>query len=97
ADFGGVLPTGSVSFAAGATTAEITVNVSGDTLFENDEGFTLNLSNPTVATITAGSATGTIVNIDPPPTSPTLALSPASLSHTESDATSTAYLFTVTR
>ena len=68
ADFGGSLPTGNVSFAAGETTKTITVNVAGDTLFENDEGFTLSLTNPSGATITTGTATGSIANDDTQPT-----------------------------
>ena len=65
ADFGGTLPTGTVSFAAGQTTSEvITVNVSGDTTVEPDEGFTVTLSNPTNATLTTATATGTIQNDD---------------------------------
>ncbi|TIL48815.1 hypothetical protein, partial [Mesorhizobium sp.] len=97
ADFGGSLPSGSVSFAAGETTKTITVNVAGDTGFENDEGFTLSLTSPTGATITTGTATGTITNDDSAPAAPTLALSPASIAHPEGDLGTTAYSFTVTR
>ena len=45
----------------------ITVPVSGDTIYENNETFTLTLSNPTAATIADDTATGTIVNDDQPP------------------------------
>ena len=52
ADFtGNVLPSGSVSFAPGAATATITVNVYGDNIFEPNEGFTVTLSNPNGATL----------------------------------------------
>jgi hypothetical protein len=61
-DFGGTLPSGTVSFAAGATSQVITVNVSGDTAPEPSEGFTVTLSNPTSATITTASANGAIAN-----------------------------------
>ena len=65
ADFGGTLPTGTVSFAAGETSKTITVNVSGDTLVETDDTFTVTLSNPSNgATITTAAATGTIQNDD---------------------------------
>ncbi|XGW00908.1 MAG: Calx-beta domain-containing protein (plasmid) [Leptolyngbya sp. BL-A-14] len=65
ADFGGTLPTGTVNFAAGDTSKVITVNVSGDTTVEPDEGFAVTLSNPTGgATLTAAAATGTIQNED---------------------------------
>jgi Ca2+-binding RTX toxin-like protein len=67
-DFGGTLPSGIVSFAVSETTQTVTVNVSGDATLELDEGFTVTLSNPTNATITTTSATGTITNDDFPPT-----------------------------
>ena len=47
ADFArGILPSGTVNFAAGQTQKTITVNVAGDRLFEPDEGFTVTLSKP---------------------------------------------------
>ncbi|HEY8618360.1 Calx-beta domain-containing protein, partial [Phenylobacterium sp.] len=72
ADFaGGTLPSGTVTFAAGETTKTITVNVAGDTVAENTEGFTLTLASPTGATLGTATASGTITNDDgstPPPT-----------------------------
>ncbi len=64
ADFtGGALPTGVVNFAAGETSQTITVNVAGDTVLENDEGFTVTLSGATGgAGITTATATGVIQN-----------------------------------
>ncbi|MGF1479145.1 MAG: endonuclease/exonuclease/phosphatase family protein [Cyanophyceae cyanobacterium] len=65
ADFGGTLPSGTISFAAGDTTQTITLAVSGDTDTEADEDFTVTLSNPTNgATIATATATGTIQNDD---------------------------------
>lgn len=64
ADFGGSLPSGSVNFAVNDASEVITVNVSGDTTNEPNEGFTVTLSNPTNATITTASANGVIVNDD---------------------------------
>ncbi|MFM7560082.1 bluetail domain-containing putative surface protein, partial [Cylindrospermopsis raciborskii] len=61
---GGTLPTGTVSFAAGETSQTITVNVSGDTSVELDEEFIVTLSTPTNATVTTGTAKGTITNDD---------------------------------
>ncbi len=62
ADFtGGVLPTGTVNFAAGASTATITVNVNGDNGKEANEGFTVTLSNPNGATL-GTSSVGTSLN-----------------------------------
>ncbi|NLQ04244.1 Calx-beta domain-containing protein [Cylindrospermopsis raciborskii] len=63
-DFGGTLPSGTVNFATGVTSQIITINVSGDTTVEPDEGFTVTLSNPTNATITTATAIGTIQNDD---------------------------------
>ena len=66
ADFaGGVLPTGTVSFAAGEATKTITVNVAGDSTVESAENFTVTLSNPSAGTaIGTAAATGTILNDD---------------------------------
>ncbi|HEY0835149.1 MAG TPA: DUF4347 domain-containing protein, partial [Azospirillum sp.] len=70
ADFGGTLPGGTVSFAAGETTATITVMVSGDTAREPDEGFTVTLSDPAEGTaIGVASAQATIRDDDAPPAS----------------------------
>ena len=64
-DFGGTLPSGTISFAAGETEQTLTVAVSGDTDVEADESFTVTLSNPTGgATLTTDTATGTIINDD---------------------------------
>ena len=67
ADFGGTLPSGTISFADGETTRTITVLVSGDTDIEPDETFTVSLSNPSVAAtaIETATASGTIRNEDP--------------------------------
>jgi len=64
ADFGGTLPSGSVNFAAGETTQVITIDVSGDTDVEPDEGFHLMLSNPSGATLSLAGALGIIRNDD---------------------------------
>ncbi|HEV2531193.1 type I secretion C-terminal target domain-containing protein [Phenylobacterium sp.] len=61
---GGALPSGSLTFAAGETSKTITVNVSGDTTAESDEGFTLTLANPTGATLGTSTAAGTITDDD---------------------------------
>src|SRR5262249_31104954 len=66
ADFtGAVLPTGTVSFAAGETSKLVTINVAGDTTAEANEGFTVTLSAPSAGTtIATAAASGTIVNDD---------------------------------
>ncbi|AOC54544.1 Alkaline phosphatase [Microcystis aeruginosa NIES-2481] len=91
---GGILPSGTVSFAANETSQTITVNVSGDTTVEPDEGFTVTLDTPTNATITTATATGTIQNDDD---DPALAITPSTLSQTEGNTGTKAFTFTVTR
>jgi Ca2+-binding RTX toxin-like protein len=74
ADFtGGVLPTGSITFAAGQKTATATFNIAGDTAFESEEGFTVTLSDASGARIGTSTATGVISNDD---IAPTLSISP---------------------
>ncbi|MBV9251501.1 MAG: hypothetical protein JO227_19915, partial [Acetobacteraceae bacterium] len=62
ADFvGDVLPSGTVTFAAGESTQTITVNVAGGNTVQSDEGFTVSLSSPSAgAVVGTGSASGTI-------------------------------------
>ncbi|MBR0858016.1 beta strand repeat-containing protein [Bradyrhizobium liaoningense] len=70
ADFGGTLPGSAFSgtIADGASSATVTITISGDTTAEPDESFTLTLtgaSNPGAAvTIGTAMATGTIANDD---------------------------------
>ncbi len=45
-DFGGVLPSGTVTFAPGETIQTITILVNSDTVVEADEDFTVTLSSP---------------------------------------------------
>ena len=58
---------GTVTFAAGATSATITLTVLGDTTVEPDETFTVTLSSPTGLTLGTSSATVTIANDDAAP------------------------------
>ncbi|MFM7717345.1 MAG: Calx-beta domain-containing protein, partial [Microcystis sp.] len=93
---GGVLPSGTVSFAVGESLKVITINVQGDTNVELDETFRVTLSNPTNFTnITTASAQGTIQNDDL--TVPTLAIAATNASQTEGNSGSKAFTFTVTR
>jgi len=67
-DFGGSLPYGTLSFAAGETSKTINVTVSGDTDIEDHETFAVTLSNPSVgAAIGVAAAAAVIVNDDSPP------------------------------
>jgi hypothetical protein len=92
----GVLPKGTVTFAAGETSKLVTINVNGDTIVEPDEGFTVTLSNPVGGTITAATAAanGTILNDDVSSTTPGLSISDVTLA--EGNDGMTAFTFTVT-
>jgi len=65
ADFGGSLPSGTQGFADGATSETLSIQVTGDTAAEADEGFTVTLSNPSDGgSLGTSSANGTILNDD---------------------------------
>src|SRR5205823_6576333 len=83
-----------LTFLAGETTKTINVQVRGDVLNEANETFTVNLSNPTNATITAATGTGTIIDDDPAPTV-TLSLSGSPMAEAGGVATVTATLSAV--
>jgi len=55
---------GTITFSPGQSFRTITVPVKGETLYETNETFTFNLSNPINATIGNSSAIGTIINDD---------------------------------
>jgi subtilisin-like proprotein convertase family protein len=57
---------GALTFAPGIPVETIAVNVNGDLIFEPNEGFFLNLSNPINATVADGQGLGTILNDDGP-------------------------------
>ena len=59
---------GTLTFEPGDTSEPITVLVTGDTLDEADETFTVKLSAPTVATLADDTGTATISDNDNPPT-----------------------------
>jgi aryl-phospho-beta-D-glucosidase BglC (GH1 family)/Ca2+-binding RTX toxin-like protein len=89
---------GTVAFAAGQATATVTVQLINDTLVENPESFTLNLSGGTNVTIGDAQSVGTINSDDvalpppPPPVAPTVAVNDV----TASEANGT-LVFTVSR
>ncbi|WP_249267920.1 bluetail domain-containing putative surface protein [Microcystis aeruginosa FBCC-A68] len=64
-DFGGTLPSGTLTFAANETSKVITVNVNGDIIQESNETFTVTLSNASNgANMATATATATIQNDD---------------------------------
>ena len=93
---GGVLPGGTVTFAANETSKVITISVNGDTTVESDEGFTVTLSSPSGAAIATATATGTINNDDSAPP-PVLAITATTGAKAEGNSGSTAFTFTVVR
>ena len=66
----GTIFTDELTFQPGDTSLDITLNVNGDLDFEEDEGFTVTLSDPSNGTLGQGIATGTILNDDDEPTPP---------------------------
>lgn len=79
-----------VTFPPGATTRTVEVTVQGDTAFEEDETFEVDLSEATNATIADDAGTGTIRNDDGPPS-----LSVAGAAVAEGDTGTTVLTFTV--
>lgn len=60
--------TGTLNFAAGVTSQTLTVPINGDVLDENDETFTVVLTNAANAALLDAQGAGTVVDDDPPPT-----------------------------
>jgi hypothetical protein len=86
-----VAASGTLTFAAGVTTQNVTVVVNGDTLDEADETFTVTLSTPVNVTIADDAGLGTITDDD---VTPVLSISDANI--TEGNAGNTTATFTVT-
>lgn len=71
-----VATSGALTFAPGETSKNITVAVNGNTLYQPDKTFFVDLSAPTNATIGTPQATGTILNDD---ACPVITVGPATL------------------
>jgi large repetitive protein len=82
---------GTLTFASGETTKTIAVPIVGETIFEADEVFFVNLTNPVGATVADAQGKGTITNDD---TAPTLSID--DLSQLEGNTSATVFTFTVT-
>ncbi|MBD2568872.1 S8 family serine peptidase [Anabaena lutea] len=86
-------PRGTITFAAGANTANLTINPTADTTIESNETVSLRLANGFGYNVgTATAVVGTIINDDFP--SITLAVAPSSV--TEDGTTNLVYTFTRT-
>ena len=92
-DFGGTLPSGTVTIPAGQTSTTLTIHVTGEFDVEEHEGFTVTLSNPLggVEFVTP-SADGTIFNDDS-----SVSITATSAHKAEGDSGTTTFTFTVTR
>jgi uncharacterized repeat protein (TIGR01451 family) len=82
---------GVLNFAPGETNKSIVVRVVGDTLYELNETFSINLSSPSNATFLDNLGVGTILNDDP---IPTISISDATLA--EGNVGTTSAVFAVT-
>ena len=86
---------GTLTFLPGQTSKTISVPVNGDTLFEGDETFFVNLVNANnAAAVTDDQGLGTITNDDVALPTPTISVNDVSI--TEGDSLSTNAIFTVT-
>ncbi|MFQ5629655.1 MAG: Calx-beta domain-containing protein [bacterium] len=81
---------GTLSFSSGTTSQTVTVSVTDDALDEDDEIFTVELSNPTNATLSDSLGVATITDND---SSPALAIDNVSL--VEPDSNTATMIFTV--
>ena len=88
---------GTLTFAPGETSKIVSVAISGDTMYELNEQFTLNLSNASNATIADATAIGIITNddINPSPATPPK-VSIADLAVTEGNGEHSHLMFTAT-
>jgi len=92
ADFGGLAPSGSTSFAAGETIQILTIAVTGDTIVEPDEGFKVALSNQSSGlALGIAAATGIIQNDD----SATVTIAAVTPAQAEGDGGATVFAFEI--
>ena len=78
---------GTLTFAPGVASQSIAIAVTGDTTYEFDEVFFVNLGGPVNVTIAGRPAVGAIANDDPlPPPGPTTPLSPSGITSTTTPA-----------
>jgi len=89
-----VAANGTLTFAPGVTSQNVTIAVIGDTLVEGNETFALTLSAPSNATLGTATANGTIVDDDVAPAVPSISIAPASA--VEGNAGSASLTFAVT-
>ncbi|HEV7536452.1 MAG TPA: Calx-beta domain-containing protein, partial [Acidimicrobiia bacterium] len=91
-DYTAVPPT-TLTFAPGETVRPVTISTIGDTVDENDETFTVTLSNPSAVTVAEATTTVTIADDDAPPT---VSVGDAEIVEGDSNTTPGTMSFTVT-
>ena len=90
---------GTLTFAAGVTSAKVNVAVLGDTAVEANETFTVTLSAPSGATLGAANATGTVTNDDTAVvvTPPTVSIANATVAEGNSGSASLAFTVSLSK
>jgi len=88
---------GTLTFAPGETSKTISVLVLGDTDNEPDEAFNVVLSSPVGATLSKGSALGTISNDDALPTIPNLSIGDVRITEGNSGSKNASLVVTLSR
>ena len=89
--------TGTLSFAPGVISQQISVPVRSDTVVEPSETFTVTLSNPSGATITTATATATITDSTAAGTAPTVSIADASVIEGNSGTSTLAFTATLSK
>ncbi len=98
ADFaGGVLPSGTVSFAAFQKTQIITVNVAADRAVENNERFAVTLAAPSAGTSIGTATAGGIIQNDDTAGTGTLSIARLRAARAEGHSGSTDFTFLISR
>jgi len=93
ADFAGVMPSGTVTFAAGESSRTFTVGVGDDSIVEPDETFAVTLSNSSSGlAVATATATGVIRNDDA-----SVAITALAADQAEGNSGTTSFTFIVTR
>ena len=88
---GGELPVGWISFAPNQISQTITIDVSGDTAFEANEGFRVTLVNPAGDSVITSGSSDAVIGNDDAGTAPTLSISASSAAQTEGDSGSNTF------
>ena len=89
-----VAASGAATFVPGDTSEAVAITVKGDTTLEVDETFTVGLSNPTNATVSDGTGTGTVVADE---VEPVVSISNASVAEGDSGSATLSFTASLSR